>query len=553
MRNNMAKKKELNKKGESLLPVDCDHGKLLFPNLSVSFIQTFTLPYYLSFVCPKGGLISPYPDGILLGEDLWSTDSHNPIPPSDHYMLPGFDFKISFPMLYNTETGNWEEFHIKGKCSVKMVVFFGRTVSLKYHFHFNQQDCTSNRSFSVINLDTFLSFFLNTPFHSRVLPEAESSIFDFSTAEFNELPFDNSGNPLAEGLKQSLEVKADNGIKEAFDSIRRRYKGYIVKHGTKAMSALLYRSNKGKKDLSLAEISDTKYAFVELFPNFEDPMLDGRDFFSLDSKFVLSNKEVITHIKEHHKSDLSVIMSLISDDVDSFEAHCGKELLNEDESMLYVGEKVAIYASTSDRFKQDIKGGNHKWSDEVRQKYNGVSWPSLLLIIQFALAKKEVIQDASSVLLRNAVADDKRQNLTNIINRNQVVTFALAQSMIQYDAAKFRVIDFKQIDNQITEHLKVKQDRQEFEHNMKIIDDSLRNIKDGMASSREITMNIILGIVSVISAFQLFFVGTKMPFLSDFWQIESGTIGALLITIVAGIAIFLVLGFLFSAIKSLVK
>ena len=67
-------------------------------------------------------------------------------------------------------------------------------------------------------------------------------------------------------------------------------------------------------------------------------------------------------------------------------------------------------------------------------------------------------------------------------------------------------------------------------------------------------MNIILGIVSVISAFQLFFVGTKMPFLSEFWHVQSqssSVIGAIIISAVAVISIVIVLVALYSVIRGL--
>lgn len=548
----MAKKrvKSIEKRNHSSRP-DCNQIGLQIPRLCVVFIQTFSLPHFLSFSVPKGTTAKECPNFTLLSESIWSSDSLNPSQTVENYALPGFGFDIQLPLAYNVEKGEFEAFELKGKCLVNMACFFGDTVSLTYHFFFDQQMCESSDPFSIWRLIDFLDFYLTTPFYSKVL-ESTNSITDNSTATFTDVPFTEDGTPLFNDVEQTIQLNHETGIKEAFASIRQRYKGYIIKHFTKNKAGLSYNTKKEKKNLEVSEIVDTKYAYVELPRNLQDPQKDGSDYFSLDNEFALSDEEVITHIQESHKKELLSLFSLsaIDDSEGIFETYCGDDILDSSDSMAYVGENVALFIETYSRPKDEEKR-MIDWTEETRKQYDGVCRPDLLMLLQFCLAKKTVVRNASSVLLRNAVSHGNKMDITNVINRNQIITFVLGQSMLQYDAVRYRHPNFCQIDKRITDRLKVMKDRNEFEYSIRIIDDSLRNIKDGQASSREVTMNIILGIVSVISAFQLFFVGTKMPFLSDFWEIESGTIGALLITIVAGIAIFLVLGFLFSAIRSL--
>lgn len=138
-----------------------------------------------------------------------------------------------------------------------------------------------------------------------------------------------------------------------------------------------------------------------------------------------------------------------------------------------------------------------------------------------------------------------------MVFRNQDLNFRLARQLLAYDALQYFDPIKMKLSANISSALEIEKYKEQFEHNMAFIDSTVRNIKDGASSSREIVMNIILGIVSVISAFQLFFVGTRMPFLSDFWHVESGTIGAIVITIIAALAIFFVLLLIITGVRTL--
>ena len=75
---------------------------------------------------------------------------------------------------------------------------------------------------------------------------------------------------------------------------------------------------------------------------------------------------------------------------------------------------------------------------------------------------------------------------------------------------------------------------------MDTVDSSLHNISDYKSMKSEFLLNIILGIVSVASTFELLFQNSEMPFLTHF-GIESSRLAAVLVAVVASITIFAIL------------
>ena len=75
---------------------------------------------------------------------------------------------------------------------------------------------------------------------------------------------------------------------------------------------------------------------------------------------------------------------------------------------------------------------------------------------------------------------------------------------------------------------------------MDVVDSSLHNISDYKSIKSEFLLNVILGIISVASTFELLFQDSSMPFLAYF-GLQSSRLAAVLIAVVASVTIFALL------------
>lgn len=521
------------------------NGRLLYPQFAIAFIQTFTLDKYLKLRVPQTVFKSEEGSNHAIEvpkENIWAGKDFAP-----EYELDGFDFQLQ---LFDWIIDGMIE--TKGHCSVKVNIFFNRTVSITYRFNFDQEVCSSNHPFSTDCIINFISQYLIEPQNYFHIPDSECERCKLVVSSF---PFDEEGNSFEGGLTDNLS--GDQGL---FREFFLRYKKHLLKQTSfRRGTPKWYRDGFKHLDYNkISDINDIHYALVDIRENLEHPTSDGKDLFSWSNEAHFTELDIIRHIKEHHKKEMIGLMSLCPEewpyrDEDAFSNICGEDISLDSDDMVLVGDRVSVVLGTyARRAWNDDSEDSIEWNSllkEERASYGGLSWPEILLLLQFRLAQKSVLQNASRVLLSTI---SNEGNVSKIINRNQEDNYILAKSMLQYDAVDEISSSFRIMSESIARRLDVDSDRKKFEHNMETISKALTNIKEGQSSRREITMNIILGIVSVISAFQLFFVGTRMPFLSDYWHVESGTLGALIITGVATISIVIVLIALFVSIKSLI-
>ena len=525
-----------------------DENGLSYPHLSIVFIQTFTVGNDGSgFKFDKSGY--PYSLHVSIEDidsnvssSIWTIDHlHGENNFYRHYELTGFDFKFDLPFSHH----DYNSFiHLHGKCKIKVAIFFERTVSITYRFVFDNNSCFTDRAFNTESVIRFLSeYLLNTHFQQ---PLEEDDFDEKYFCKLYNLPINQWG--------ENAQNEKFSTYYDVIDHIALRYKRHVL--------LTMFRPGREFMDFgdrSLAEsistAKDQKYALVDIWDDVVHPLPDGSDLFS-KAQYGLNETEVFNHLKDSHKKELIGLMTTFENwkerSEDIFYTACGEDVSSGAYSYALVGDNVSVLFNLNHRAMEsnDQYGFLDHLNDDINKRKYGLSWPQYLLILQFLLAKKSIIQHASRVILNNTVRQTGDNKISQLLKKNQDINFRMAKSMLQYDAVQYVYNPDIKLVERISNRLEVDKERHFFEHNMEIIDKSLRNIKDEISSSREISMNIILGIVSVISAFQLFFVGTRMPFLNDFWHIESGTIGALIITIVAAISIFIILIAIWSAFRS---
>ena len=86
----------------------------------------------------------------------------------------------------------------------------------------------------------------------------------------------------------------------------------------------------------------------------------------------------------------------------------------------------------------------------------------------------------------------------------------------------------------------LKEDEESLRNLMDAVDSSLHNISDYKSMKSEFLLNVILGIVSVASTFELLFQDSEMPFLTHF-GFESSRLAAVLVAAIASITVFALL------------
>lgn len=478
---------------------------------AIVFLQTFAINENLSSrkeIVAKGiGHVIRDVEFYYLGEHIWYSESISSRQNVEScYEIEGFDFNVSRSAI---DFVNPQQ-SIQGHCRVFLSFFFNKTISIAYHILLNGDD-ESCYSFDFITLLSKWFLDSNVP-----------SYFSLGHTAFriSDFPISKAGEWLPDGNRIEITDKTKEIEKQTplLKELSLRYKKYIVQQCFDCQKV-----TSGFLEQYFAQ-SDINHVFIDLWEGMKVSDSPGPD-------------SLLQTIKTNHKNELLHLFTLNCGwqnmDEDTFSDICGKDMTMENNELLLSNDVVTLLIETE---------------HDIIRRYN-LSVPEYLKILQLQLARKATIIYATKTLLDTVVHHSK--DIEQMVFRNQDLNFRLARQLLAYDALQYFDPIKMKLSANISSALEIEKYKEQFEHNMAFIDSTVRNIKDGASSSREIVMNIILGIVSVISAFQLFFVGTRMPFLSDFWHVESGTIGAIVITIIAALAIFFVLLLVITGVRTL--
>ncbi|MBR5567963.1 MAG: hypothetical protein IKW27_04400 [Bacteroidales bacterium] len=479
------------------------------------------------------------------------------------FALRGFNFELPV----EPEDESLEKVVLKGHVSVEMSLFFGHTVSLTYRFLFDGDaakvlDGNGNKtSAATDHIIALLSTYLGAEFWSRdkeagqqSLMASQSDINLETSMQISDFWFDDDGNPLPDGPQGVINL---GGKGRTFDRICAIYKKYIYNHCTAYASNVKREervSFESRREGVVGEVrNDLHYAMVDIWENVSHVGKDGKDLFSKKrAEGALTEAEIINHIRDYHRPELIGLMTLYPGewpfrDANAYDEVCGENIAIDTDDLVLVGHNMAVVIGTYGRRGSDAEAkegditSGVDWSDHLkeRRKYH-VSWPEYLLILQMVLAKKYRIGLAKNQMIDVTMkADDATAE--ELIEKNAKLGMRLSRMIVQLDVVKYskfasHVVMF----DRTTKRLGLDKDLQELREIIQMVDDSLQNLSDFKSMKSDYFMNVILGIISVVSAFEIMFQSSELPFLTYF-NVPSTGLAAWIVISVMAVVVFALL------------
>ena len=156
------------------------------------------------------------------------------------------------------------------------------------------------------------------------------------------------------------------------------------------------------------------------------------------------------------------------------------------------------------------------------------------------LAKKYILGHARDQLVSSTLAA-KDSSSKELIGRNAELSLRLTRKMLELDVLKYsKFPSHKVMFDRTARRFALEEDESSLRQLMDVVDSSLHNISDYKSIKSEFLLNVILGIISVASTFELLFQDSSMPFLAYF-GLQSSRLAAVLIAVVASVTIFALL------------
>ncbi|MBE6232614.1 MAG: hypothetical protein E7117_09695 [Bacteroidales bacterium] len=555
--------------------VSNDRLGLRYPNLGIVFIQTFSLHHLKEFIhdrsmaavaddeydaekevyvskAERTGLQRAY-----LNRDIENQIFVLPRDKDDvlnekktdkivcRYSLRGFDFEMP---INPSEDEVIDDIVLSGHVNVEMSLFFDHTISLTYRFLFDGHSCSMSAPMGTDHIIVLLSTWLGAEFWSKD-QEAEFGKTDINYEaglRYRGLFYAPDGHQLSE--EEAGEWKSIRGKGRVFDEIAGCYKNYIVRFCTRfrrdveKKEIIRYRRSRMHDDLMV--MNDHHYAMVDVWEDLRHPLKDGSDMFSSEREDRLSEAQIVSHIKDCHKSELIGLLTLYPEewpyrDDEAYDEVCGDNIAIDTDDLVLAGSNLCIVIGTYGRRGKGEDGVDWEEHLKERKRYH-VSWAEYLLILQMVLAKKYVLGHARDQLVSSTLAA-KDSSSKELIGRNAELSLRLTRKMLELDVLKYsKYPSHKVMFDRTARRFALEEDESSLRQLMDVVDSSLHNISDYKSIKSEFLLNVILGIISVASTFELLFQDSSMPFLAYF-GLQSSRLAAVLIAVVASVTIFALL------------
>ncbi|MBP5675402.1 MAG: hypothetical protein J6W94_00110 [Bacteroidales bacterium] len=503
------------------------------------------------------------------------------------YSLRGFDFSMDIVAKPDEEIP-----HIKlsGHCNVEMNLFFGHTASITYRFLFNGIACSLSGSEKKEAITDHIIVFLSTWLNAE---RWDDDNIEYPTViSVKEIWFNSDGDPLEE--PDHFDTK-DSG--SSFDEIAIRYKNYIYKYCTQFKENISWAKQKWlRKDWVQPQINgyinkngidawkklpcrekrrlkaewashpfdlerDSRYAMVDIWEDVRNVSLWGVDIFKDKKKGGwMSEAQIIDHIRSEHKDELVGLLSLYPEewiyrDPEAYDEVCGENIAIDTDDLVLAGSNLCVVIGTYGRRGEGESGNNWAKHLEGRAHFH-VSWPEYLLIVQMILAKKYIIGLATDELIASTMNVEKKVSENALIKQNAALSMRLTRLVTQLDILKYaRYPSHKVMYNRTSRRLGLDEDYERLNTLMETIDSSLHNTTEYKAMKSDFILNVILGVVSVVSSFELLYQDPKLGFVSKLFNLSEDTDvwGSRIIAGVAVLAItavVFILGYVIKAIFS---
>lgn len=555
--------------------VSDDRLGLRYPNLGVVFIQTFTLHHLKEFIHDRTCLdkADDHYDSasevyVAKAEHLgvqrayFNRDIENQIfvLPRDvkgqpynekadkmvcRYSLRGFDFEMP---IDPSEDEAIDEILLSGHVNVEMSLFFDHTVSITYRILLDGHSCTMSHPMSTDHIIVLLSTWLGAEFWSQD-QEAENGKTNINyEAGFSYRGLFYAPDGTEVPYEQAMEWKSIRGKGRVFDEIALCYKNFVLTQCTR------FKEDVERKDLvkyrysdNSAEFSvdgDNHYAMVDVWEDLQHPLEDGTDMFSNELEDKLTEAQIVTHLHDYHKSELIGLLSLYPEewpyrDDEAYDEVCGENVAIDTDDLVLAGSNLCVVIGTYGRRGEGEDGVDWEEHLKERKRYH-VSWAEYLLILQMVLAKKHILSSVREQLVSSTLEAHNRSS-QELIGRNADLSLRLTRMMLELDVLKYsKFPSHKVMFDRTSKRFGLKEDEDGLKSMMDIVDNSLHNLSDYKSMRSEFLLNVILGIVSVVSTFELLFQDSTMPFLAYF-GLKSSKLSAVLIAAVASVTIFALL------------
>ena len=563
-----------------------DHG-LEYPGFSAVFIQTFSIRKEKKFFVPQ-----KYMQSLPDGDDMVLDESYGgmmykekadalgiPIAPMNNaiesqiFVLPendadapdersvrrfslrGFDFEMDL-----NPCGDEEFPPITMHChvNVELSLFFGHTVSLTYRFLFDRNAGILSRPATTDHIIALLSTYLGAEYWSAEKEDEASEPGKKKKTDINlesgftieDFHYDAEGNPLDKGIDLDFFGKG-----RTFEEITTRYKKFIYGHCSVFDLSVpkkgLIINKKDIAEMKIDSASDSHYAMVDLWENIMHPdPVTGEDYFSKDRKHPLTEGQIVAHIQNEHKHELIGLMTLYPGewpyrDPEAFDEVCGENIAIDTDDLVLVNNNMCMVLGTYGRrgsvngcsgTDNSATGSTVNWAEHLqeRARYH-VSWPEYLMILQMVLAKKYVIGKANDELV-NATLSAGRESAYELIGKNADLSLRLSQIVLLLDVVKYsKFTSHKVMFDRTTRRLNLDGDMERLNEMMSMVDSSLHNLSDYKAMNSDFWLNLIMGIISAVATFELFFQPSEMPFLT-FFGVGNNLFAATVVAVVFGVS-----------------
>ena len=501
------------------------------------------------------------------------------------FTMRGFDFEM--PIVPDKDD-KFPPVMFSGHAYVDMVLFFSHTVSITYRFCFDGKKCMVNDldgnecAALTDHVISFLSTHLSAECWSpdkrsgNNKPAGGSKLNLQTSLTVNNIHFDKDGCFLPDKTDY-IDLTGDG---RAFDSVALRYKKFIYslcryKSATTYMDRLKHMLHVRANEMTVN--NDSHYAMVDIWEDIRHraDKGDSHDYFAKETE--ISEKAVIDHIYEYHKPELVGLMTLypnewIYRDPDSYDEVCGEDIAIDTDDLVLAGTNVSLVIGTygrrekpeekvenkgdqkedaqnedvlkevSEDQKQRTDWGKHL--REMRMVYH-VSWQEYMMILQMVLAKKHVIGLAKEQLVRVALTS-RNMSSSELIRQNAEMGIRLSRMTIQLDLLKYsKFASHKVMFDRTTRRLKLDHDAKELKDIMEMIDGSLNNLANYKSVRTDYFLNIVLAVISVVSALGLLFQKVELPLLNKYEGILKINDEAVAHFVLLGIASVVVLSLAF--------
>lgn len=461
------------------------------------------------------------------------------------YSLRGFDFEMP---INPSDDEVLDEIMLSGHVNVEMSLFFDHTVSLTYRFLFDGHSCRMSGPMSTDHVIVLLSTWLGAEFWSKdqEAEEDRTNINYEAGLRYRGLYYASDGHELS--MEEACRWKSIKGKGRVFDEIAGCYKNYIINHCTcfkkdaERKDVIKYRHRHMKNDLMVD--NDHHYAMVDIWEDLRHPLKDGSDMFCNNRQDRLTEAQIVSHIRDCHKSELIGLLTLYPEewpyrDDEAYDEVCGENIAIDTDDLVLAGSNLCVVIGTYGRRGKGEDGVD--WEEHLRErKRYHVSWAEYLLILQMVLAKKHILGFAREQLVSSTLAA-KNSSSKELIGRNAELNLRLTRMMLELDVLKYSKFPSHKVMFDRTSHrFALRDDEESLRQLMDVVDSSLHNISDYRSMKSGFLLNVILGIISVASTFELLFQDSSMPFLTYF-GLQSSRLAAVLIAVVASVTIFALL------------